>query len=737
MSAPFDLVGYCSELTTQPGGKLSFMVSAPRPFEADLVRLGGVDTREGGTGLSSKEPVPSDFHGTYPSVEQRTIIGSYGIAALDACSDSGALTCEVWALPTRPLAGRQVLFHVTGDGGHELTLVIDSGVLTLEVDTPAGRVVVHADGRLDHPRWVRLVATYDPDAGQATLATWTVGRWPRDRTASRTTSDARPARAWRIQGVTLAARDGVSGAPTDFFDGRLESPRVWSAAVSSDALDALGADQPLSAYLPAEAVIAAWDLSQALDGDTMVDTSGQQHHGCLRNGPARAVIGHGWSGASIRHHDVPSEWGAAHFHGDDLRDAEWTPTFTYDVPADLASGIYAARLRSGEDEYFIPFFVLPGARKARVAFLAPTNTYLAYANEHLALGLRKDAHAKMMGGDIQLTPSDELLARHPEFGLSIYDTHRDGSGVMYTSWRRPLVNFQPDYETWSVRGRRELAADLMIVGWLESLGVAFDVITDHALDEVGAALLDGYDVVITGSHPEYVTEQELDALEAFVASSGRLMYLGGDGFWWVSSYAREDRHVLECRRGYAAQRNWTSHPAEVYHSTTGELGAAWSHRGRAPQVLVGVGLGAVGWDQGSGFVRSEASRRDDLKHLFEGLDGEVIGDFGLVLGGAAGDELDVADARLGTPAYAVRLMSSQHGSKYQPTIDTQMSIEPDMGGDVNPDVRGDVVLIDTGNGGRVFSAGSMCWAGSLGFNNYDNSVATLTTNVLRDFLARS
>jgi len=50
-------------------------------------------------------------------------------------------------------------------------------------------------------------------------------------------------------------------------------------------------------------------------------------------------------------------------------------------------------------------------------------------------------------------------------------------------------------------------------------------------------------------------------------------------------------------------------------------------------------------------------------------------------------------------------------------------------------VRADVVLMDHPGAGSVFSVGSICWAGAMGWNDYDNDVARLTSNVLRRFLS--
>ena len=41
----------------------------------------------------------------------------------------------------------------------------------------------------------------------------------------------------------------------------------------------------------------------------------------------------------------------------------------------------------------------------------------------------------------------------------------------------------------------------------------------------------------------------LDALDAYLAGDGRLMYLGGNGFYWVTAMDPRRPHVVEVRRG--------------------------------------------------------------------------------------------------------------------------------------------------------------------------------------------
>ncbi len=111
-------------------------------------------------------------------------------------------------------------------------------------------------------------------------------------------------------------------------------------------------------------------------------------------------------------------------------------------PDDLASGVYALRLRAGEFEDHTPFFVraAPG-RESAVALVLPTASYMAYGNEHLATAAPMGQ--AIVGHTPALQPLDLLLMEHPELGLSMYELHSDGSGVAFSSRRRPILNMRP------------------------------------------------------------------------------------------------------------------------------------------------------------------------------------------------------------------------------------------------------------------------------------------------------
>jgi N,N-dimethylformamidase len=246
-------------------------------------------------------------------------------------------------------------------------------------------------------------------------------------------------------------------------------------------------------------------------------------------------------------------------------------------------------------------------------------------------------------------------------------------------------------------------------------------------------------VVITGSHPEYTSEAMLDAYEAFLERGGGLLYLGGNGFYWATSTVADAPWCIEVRRGPAGTRASECAPGEGHHASTGEPGGLWRHRGRAPNRLVGVGFTSEGWDtRAPGYRRTAAASDERFAWVFEGIGpDELIGDFGLVMDGTAGDEIDRADPALGTPPEAVVLATSTgHSDYYQLAVEEILATEPGLGGTENALVRSDIVLFETPAGGAVFSAGAISFTGALSHAGYENNVSRMVGNVVRAFLRR-
>jgi N,N-dimethylformamidase len=119
----------------------------------------------------------------------------------------------------------------------------------------------------------------------------------------------------------------------------------------------------------------------------------------------------------------------------------------------------------------------------------------------------------------------------------------------------------------------------------------------------------------------------------------------------------------------------------------------------------------------------------------DGVDGEMIGDFGLAYGGAAGLELDRYDLNLGTPPHARILGSSGgHSDNYLLSIEEILYPYPGLAGTQDYRIRADLVYFPTDNDGAVFSSGSIAWGQALPANNFDNNVSRIMSNLVDAFI---
>ena len=434
---------------------------------------------------------------------------------------------------------------------------------------------------------------------------------------------------------------------------------------------------------------------------------------------------------------APREYAAIHFHDDDIYDAGWATDFEFTVPDDLRSGAYLMRLAADGHIDELPFYVRPprGQRGADVLFIASTYTYQAYANH--ARGNCDAAFRERVAawGAYPHNPDD-----HPEYGRSTYNRHRDGSGICYSSRLRPVLTLRPRYLTFlDARGSglRHYSADTHLLDWLERQGIAFDVVTDEDVDAEGVALLAPYRVVLTGSHPEYHTIRTHDAHAGYLEGGGRLVYLGGNGFYWRIATSSILPGVIEVRRAETGIRAWEARVGEYYHALDGTYGGLWRRNGRPPQQLVGVGFSGQGLFEGSYYRRQPGADDPRASWILAGIDEAVIGDFGLSGGGAAGFEVDRADPVLGTPAGAIVVASSEgHGPSFVVVFEELLShLASATGERPSRMIRADMTYAELPGGGAVFAVGSITFCGSLSHNGYDNNVSRILRNVIDRFCA--
>jgi N,N-dimethylformamidase len=737
------VMGYLDRWSVQRGDKLELKVSATTPdFRVDIVRFDHFFSEP----KPARDQVVATL-GTRPGRVQQIPIGSYAVVpTLESAEFDSGLTFHCWLQPglvphTNP-QGILSTWDAVANQGIVLSLDPDAR-LTIVIKTQGGFAALRSETTLSANRWYSVTLRIDPATDSLTLDVDACARRWLAGTTSRASASLGgatiPTGAQFLIGSTrLHDRPTRPPIPADCYNGKIDRPAVWSRPLTDDELVVIRDESPGSHS--ENGLLARWNLALEVSTDRLVDISGNEHHGVTVNRPMRAVTGANWDGTATSIHQNPSHYGAIAFHQDDLDDCGWETDLVIETDPTWRSGIYAARLQAGGEFDYVPFYVRPRQEepKANVLFLAPTDTYLAYGNEKLIHAIWDDPNfvEKSTDSEVFIRPLDQYLLDHPELGASIYDCHPDGSGTCFSSRLRPLLTMRPHYVMWLHGLPRHFSADLYLIEWLETNGIDYDVATDEDLHLIGQELLADYSVVLTGGHPEYWTFDMLEELEGYLAGRGKLMYLGGNGFYWVTAMDASAPHFIEVRRGVSGIRAWTSHPGEVTLATTGEQGGLWRHRGKAPNSLCGIGFASEGWGGAPGYVQT--GQRDDPRasFIFEGIaPDEIIGDFGFIMGGAAGDEIDRFDVSLGSPEETLRLATTElrHSDYYQLVVEDCSFVLPGLGGTEEPRVRSDITYLADPNGGAVFSVGSINWIGSLMWNGGQNNVSKMTLNVLRSF----
>lgn len=208
---------------------------------------------------------------------------------------------------------------------------------------------------------------------------------------------------------------------------------------------------------------------------------------------------------------------------------------------------------------------------------------------------------------------------------------------------------------------------LPFISWLKRTHKEVDYFADDDLAGIrsGDALRRAYDLLVFPEREEYVTEHEYDVIRRFRDLGGRLIFLSADNFSWKIK-----------REGPFLRR-----------------GLPWRQLGRPPAGLVGVQLAASG--------------RRERPYLVQGATGEpwVFAGTGLSNGEPFGRYGIVTDARApSSPPGTVVLARLQNGA-------------------------GEMTLYRTPGGAKVFAAGAVDFAASIGLP----AVSRLVDNVWARF----
>lgn len=754
--AQVKLFGYADKISVKPGETIDIHVSADgtETAEAKLVRIIHGDEHPDGPGFMEEE-VPCEADGEWAVRKQYTQVGSYLEVAdpENRLALEGPITLFAFIFPGIPQAGlRQVVLGRWNNDrniGYALGLN-QEGHLEFWVGRGDEVDYLKAEAPLLERVWYFVAASHDPATGRTEIYQESAANRYNGLLGRVAPIEYRShvVETFRFRAAHLPDTPFLIAGSRDFHEtrgpfvsqtycGKIDRPGVYARALTRAELDHLrdgGKPAP-------DGLAAYWDTTEGYTdrgiGDVVVDTGPYRLDAIGYNRPVRAQTGWNWNGRNDCFRLAPEEYGGVEFHYDQMMSSNWEKTRTVTLPETLKSGCYAIRLRAGPGkglgEEYVVFFVRPKTPKGKVALLFPTATYLAYANEHLSF----DAQIiqPMTGQPPIVTDIDIEMYKNWEFGMSTYDSWADGNGVCYSSYHRPILNMRPKARMSSMGVTWAFPADLSILAWLENQNYDYEVLTDEDLHREGKAALDPYKCVLTGTHPEYTSEPMLDAIEDYIADGGRFIYMGGNGFYWNVAFREEEPWVMEVRKLDSGMRAWAARPGEHYLATTGQKSGLWKNLGRPPQKTFGVGFIGEGFETSRPYRRMPDSYHRTASWMFDGIEGEMIGEFGLAYGGAAGLELDRYDLNLGTPPHAKIVASSGgHSDNYMLSIEEILYPYPGLAGSQDYRLRSDLVYFTAPKNGAVFSTGSIAFAQALPINGFDNNISKLMSNIVDAFI---
>jgi hypothetical protein len=373
--------------------------------------------------------------------------------------------------------------------------------------------------------------------------------------------------------------------------------------------------------------------------------------------------------------------------------AAWPPAIS-DIPtAAWAPGYYSAdfiHTETGARELQVAQILIRNTSRERVLLKLSTNTYQAY---------------NAWGGH-SLYPSEDAAQR--------------GTIVAFD---RPTAPSFFEYEVYLARWLEELGADH---------GFGIDYATDFDVHR-NPASIDGYSLVISGSHDEYWSKEMFDAFETRIFHLGRnVIFFGANAAYCQVRFADIDcpPDGAQLGRQLVCYKNLTDpisrRPADIDPAL---LATTWFRQdARRPESML-MGVAYQSWFQPTPdgphypyFVESTDAP------FFAGLNYKV-GDVAAEVVGYEWDNRDPeGDGKRLWDAEDSRIASLQ-----QDSIKVLFRGEP-VDADGKPG-RAEAVYFRSAAGAKVFSAGSIRWAWGLGKPGFERDVfKRFNANLILDFL---
>ncbi|MGZ7210493.1 MAG: N,N-dimethylformamidase beta subunit family domain-containing protein, partial [Methanobacterium sp.] len=188
--------------------------------------------------------------------------------------------------------------------------------------------------------------------------------------------------------------------------------------------------------------------------------------------------------------------------------AGWETTYQYSIPGNWQSGMYAAKLSDGTNQFYVTFIVKNNnPQKNDIAVLSSTNTWQAYND---------------WGGK-------SLYTYQMINGKPVYQD--------IVSFERPNPDANPNGNV-----GHTASGEKNILTWLEMKDYHYNLISDQDLHN-DPKVLNPYKVLIISTHSEYWSTEMYNNLQAFLNRGGTLLYLSGNGVYWRAALKNGEMEV--------------------------------------------------------------------------------------------------------------------------------------------------------------------------------------------------
>ena len=324
------ITGYSDRVSARPGETIKFMVNCELGnYRADIVKLSCGDSSPDGPDFREKL-IRTPANKRYKGRPQRIHMGSYAVVKNNSTLENlESFTVQAMIWPTTPDKGLQGIvgkWKPRNQSGFALVIAED-GSLGLMLGNGKGRTETVSLGKpLLARHWYLAAASWDAEKKEVRLYQEPLRDYGAVAHGGRVRKKVKLTRvAGNNAPLTMAALfQRSAGGRTfcgKFYNGKIDGPKLSGRVLKPIEIESLRDNSVPRSLAPS--VLAAWDFSRDISSVKISDVSSRQMHGEIVNLPARGMTGANWSGAELCWRHAQSEYGAIHFHKDDIYDFEW------------------------------------------------------------------------------------------------------------------------------------------------------------------------------------------------------------------------------------------------------------------------------------------------------------------------------------------------------------------------------------------------------------------------------